>query len=1410
FIYHGSSLGFAASASATVQSDQLGASLGTSVSGAGDVNGDGYADVIMGADGFDNGDSEEGVAFVFLGSSSGITGSADPINDSDAVLEADLANSNMGNAVAGAGDVNGDGFADVIVGASNYDIPNADGGAAFVFRGGSGRAVLARQLQSDNSNVQAWGVLDSSVKIQVTGTHPEGRGRVKMQVQCVPFGAPFGGSQTVYAETADWTDTTVSGVTLTETVSGLVAGTLYRWRARLLYAPYRVTETGITAPMGPAHGPWRRLYGQAEEGGVRTLPEIAFSGTGHSGNESFSSGSMPVTTSSLFGRTVTVQYAVNMGLTSATGGGNDYTLTSGTLTLIPGDPLEFVTATIISDEVDENNEDIVVDIFGPTNAVLGADTQYTYTINDDDPEVSYELTASSGDEASTPGSLKIVTSVSPSYAFLVDYVVSGGTATGSGTDYTLSAGQVSFGIGQTAGYVQIAIEDDALDEDDETIIVDITATSNGALGTPTGHTYTIIDDDVRPVVAFNAATSSGNEEATPATIQVDLNVLSGRTTTVDYTATGGTATGSGTDYTLAAGTLTFAEGVASQDISLAITDEPLYESDETVEVTLSSPSNATLGATVIHTYTITNTDAPPDVSFDAAASSGVESATPATIAVSLSGTSAVTATVDYTVNLGSSDATGSGIDYTLADGTLTFSPGETTKNISVIIVDDSADDDDETIVIDLSNPIGAAVAVPSTHTFTITDDDPLVEFDEAVSSGDEGTAAVAIPVSLSIPAATTCTVDYTVSGGTATGGSVDYSFAAGTLTFGVGVMTQNVPLTIDEDLLDENDETIEITLSNPSVATLGTQVMHTFTLTDNDAEPTVSFDLASGSGFETVTPVDVALSLSSVSGRSVTVDYVATGGDATGSGLDYTLAPDTLTFAPGDTAKNVSITIVNDVVYEPDETLEVVLSNPVGATLGTNSIYTYTVSDEDTDTDGLSDDWEISYFGNVDETAGADADFDALTNAVEYAAGTSPVDPDTDNDTFDDATDVFPLDSTEWSDNDSDGTGDNADTDDDDDGVLDTVDDFPLDAAEWLDTDSDGTGDNADTDDDADGTPDVSDLGPGGEDYSLDTDNDGTNNDTDTDDDADGIADVFDLGPFGEDYSFDTDNDGTNNDTDTDDDGDGVLDVDEVANGTDPLDTDTDGDGVADTGDITDTDGDGTVDEADTDDDGDGVADVIEAALGTDSLVNSGKDAPVIAIPDEAVIDPAQDGTVTYDFSAFAGYAWASAVTFAYSAGELNDTLAPIVQLNTTTSLVDLDVQAGYTPATGVFGIVGTVASGQTVEFPFPLPDLEEDTDLTVDDLILQYYDGVGWVDVIASSKGLPSSKSLSLIEVLDADGVTVLSVDGIFYADVSFSQSSQWRVLKPTTVAPPGSTVSISSGGGGGCFLSTARVPLR
>ena len=136
FIFHGSQAGISTTAATVIEGNQTAAYLGSGVSSAGDVNGDGYSDVIIGARRYDNGESDEGTAFVYHGSAVGIN------TTPAATLESNQASAWFGHSVSGAGDVNGDGYSDVIVGAYLYDNGESDEGAAMIYHG-SGSGIIS-------------------------------------------------------------------------------------------------------------------------------------------------------------------------------------------------------------------------------------------------------------------------------------------------------------------------------------------------------------------------------------------------------------------------------------------------------------------------------------------------------------------------------------------------------------------------------------------------------------------------------------------------------------------------------------------------------------------------------------------------------------------------------------------------------------------------------------------------------------------------------------------------------------------------------------------------------------------------------------------------------------------------------------------------------------------------------------------------------------------------------------------------------------------------------------------------------------------------------------------------------------------------------------------------------------------
>jgi len=157
FVYYGSAGGLSATPSWTAESDQAGAYFGCSVSSAGDVNGDGFDDVIVGAYGYDNGQTDEGRAFVYYGSAGGL--SATP----SWTAESNQSIAYFGCSVSSAGDVNGDGFDDVIVGAYSYDNGVIVDGHVFVYYGSSGGlSTSAAWTAEGNQNYANFGYSVSS------------------------------------------------------------------------------------------------------------------------------------------------------------------------------------------------------------------------------------------------------------------------------------------------------------------------------------------------------------------------------------------------------------------------------------------------------------------------------------------------------------------------------------------------------------------------------------------------------------------------------------------------------------------------------------------------------------------------------------------------------------------------------------------------------------------------------------------------------------------------------------------------------------------------------------------------------------------------------------------------------------------------------------------------------------------------------------------------------------------------------------------------------------------------------------------------------------------------------------------------------------------------------------------------
>ncbi|MHC4619546.1 MAG: LamG domain-containing protein [Planctomycetota bacterium] len=222
---------------------------------------------------------------------------------------------------------------------------------------------------------------------------------------------------------------------------------------------------------------------------------------------------------------------------------------------------------------------------------------------------------------------------------------------------------------------------------------------------------------------------------------------------------------------------------------------------------------------------------------------------------------------------------------------------------------------------------------------------PRIGFESAASGALESASPALINICLNNPQAETYTVDYCMAGGTATNG-VDYHFTCGTLTFNPGQTCKTISIDIVNDGEDEDDETIVAELSNPTGPNveLGDLTQHTYTIID--PRPAVGFDSPAGSELEDAGSANITVLLSAASGETVTVDYAITGGTAT-NGVDYALTEfGTLTFNPGETVKNLVVSIVADELEEDDETVILRLSNWTNAKAGDYTEHTLTIREK--------------------------------------------------------------------------------------------------------------------------------------------------------------------------------------------------------------------------------------------------------------------------------------------------------------------------------------------------------------------------------------------------------------------------------------------------------------------------------
>jgi hypothetical protein len=262
------------------------------------------------------------------------------------------------------------------------------------------------------------------------------------------------------------------------------------------------------------------------------------------------------------------------------------------------------------------------------------------------------------------------------------------------------------------------------------------------------------------------------------------------------------------------------------------------------------------------------------------------------------------------------------------------------------VVGDLAFEPDETFGVQLTNPQNA-VLLNTSGFATIQNDDPvpppITISDTSVVEGDLGNTTAVFQVTFA--GANGASVAFATAPVTATAG-VDYVTTSGVVTFPPGATVRTIEVPVIGDALVEPSEQFRVRLSNAQGGTI-TTLDGFATIVDDDVAPSfLSIGNAiSAEGDAGSTSALFTVALAPASAGPVQVTFTTANQTAT-AGTDYTAASGTLTFAPGETVRVVTVPVVGDRADEPDETYLVELGNAQGAVV-TDGVGLGTILDDD-------------------------------------------------------------------------------------------------------------------------------------------------------------------------------------------------------------------------------------------------------------------------------------------------------------------------------------------------------------------------------------------------------------------------------------------------------------------------------
>lgn len=613
---------------------------------------------------------------------------------------------------------------------------------------------------------------------------------------------------------------------------------------------------------------------------------------------------------------------VDLGFSGSAVKDTNFTVAGDTITIPKGDTEGQIDITGKNNSLFNKNKELSIKIANATNALYDSGKSVSTTIVNVDPMPEVSISDAETVTESSTGTVEAVFNVKldkiSEEPVTVHYSTSDGTAV-AGKDYDSASHAVTISAGDPGCEIKINVSDDQIDEDSESFNVKLSDPDGAVIGTDTAK-GTIEDNDDPPTISVGDCSIKENDpDHTGMVFHVSLSGESGKVINVTYNFTDETAT-KDDDYTDATGgSLTFNPGDKEKEIRINVKDDEILEPDETFKLNLTA--NNTKNTTCQGTGKIENDDS-PELSISGLSLTEDKNIT---FKVSLSKPCSDGVSVKYRTADGTAIA---GSDYTQNAGTIDFAANDTTdKTITIVVNNDSIYEGNEEFYVELygvTNPLVKIAEAKGTGTIVDNESVPSISVTgTTVNESDSGAEAV-FSVTMLPASSKDVTVYYSTSDGTAHVAEKDYEGASlKELKIPAEQTSGEIKIKVSDDELDENDESFNINLSNPSGATIGTGAA-VCTIKDNDDPPKIS--IVDSSATESAVPGDQEMvfdvTLSEKSGKTITVNYDFADGDVGQSATkdsDYDATLGSLTFDPGDTKKQIKVKIKDDSENEKEE-----------------------------------------------------------------------------------------------------------------------------------------------------------------------------------------------------------------------------------------------------------------------------------------------------------------------------------------------------------------------------------------------------------------------------------------------------------------------------------------------------------